>query len=972
MSILPSDLRRAVRRVGVTAQNVIEVARFGGFVTEDESTPYTVAAETGIAELRRYGASTEQGDRGPVIALIPPLMMTAEVWDVSPATSAVGALLEAGADPWVIDFGSPEEKAGGRARTLTEHVVAVAAAVDIMREITGRDVHLAGYSQGGMFAYQAAAFRRSDGVASVITFGSPIDVHQGVPLGLPQAEITELLARAAGMIFGSSAVPGWVTRTGFKLMAPVKTVTSRAQFIMQLHDRDSLIDREPQRRFLDGEGFIAWPGPALAEFASQFIAHNRMLAGGFVIEDHVVTLADITCPILIIVGEVDDIAPPGTVRAIDDAAPSAEVREVSIATGHFGLVVGSRARNVSWPAVATWVAWQESGRLGPEPDVWGPVDHEASGDATFGPTPTEGVQLALQTGLGVARGSIGLAQQGIRTASTLADGVMELLPRLLRLERVDRDTRVSMALLADERARDTPDGIFFLHGDRAHSWAAAKHRIDAVVSGLLDLGVRHGEHVGVLMHTRPTALALVAALNRIGAVAVLLRPDGDVAHEIELGEVRRLIVDPDHLDTVNELDGVSVAVLGGGPDRDLGPSVIDMEQIDVSVVALPGWYRPNPGRAGDLAFVLFTGRGDRLRANRISNGRWALSAYGTASAARLTVSDTVFGATPVFHPSGLLTAIGGAIAGSSRLALVTRKEADQFWTASRRSGATVVSYTWTSLRSMVDSPPNQAEKGAPIRLFVGSGMPVSVWRRVKARVPNAAICEFYASTEGGVVLANVTGKKIGAKGRPLPGSVKIALATWDLERDRLLTGEDGFATECRPGQPGMLLAKTDPAVTTGRMSPLRGVFRHGDAWVPTGDLFRKDDDGDHWLLGSTSTVVRTPRGVVLPVPIEDRLGRYDAVDLATVYGVATDDGPVAVAAVMLRAGMELDADAVTDLFDGSSEDGRPDAVRVVDDIPRSAWFRPINTGLRAEGLPRHRKAAPVFRWVDEDQRYRPR
>ena len=46
-------------------------------------------------------------------------------------------------------------------------------------------------------------------------------------------------------------------------------------------------------------------------------------------------------------------------------------------------------------------------------------------------------------------------------------------------------------------------------------------------------------------------------------------------------------------------------------------------------VVLPRWYSPNPGRAQDLAFILFTGEGKRTRVNRITNRRWALSAFGT-------------------------------------------------------------------------------------------------------------------------------------------------------------------------------------------------------------------------------------------------------------------------------------------------------------------------------------------------------
>ena len=66
---------------------------------------------------------------------------------------------------------------------------------------------------------------------------------------------------------------------------------------------------EGQRRFLEADGWVAWPGPAMADFLRQFIAHNRMLEGGFTIQDRLVTLADIACPILSVVGTVDEIAP---------------------------------------------------------------------------------------------------------------------------------------------------------------------------------------------------------------------------------------------------------------------------------------------------------------------------------------------------------------------------------------------------------------------------------------------------------------------------------------------------------------------------------------------------------------------------------------------------------------------------------------------------------------------------------------
>ena len=101
------------------------------------------------------------------------------------------------------------------------------------------------------------------------------------------------------------------------------------------------------------------------------------------------------------------------------------------------------------------------------------------------------------------------------------------LPRLVRSEQIQPRTRISLGLLVEERGRNAPDEMFFLFEDRAYTAREVDERIDNVVRGLISIGVRQGEHVGVLMGTRPSALALVVALSRLGAVAVLLRPDGD-------------------------------------------------------------------------------------------------------------------------------------------------------------------------------------------------------------------------------------------------------------------------------------------------------------------------------------------------------------------------------------------------------------------------------------------------------------
>ncbi|MEU5882010.1 AMP-binding protein [Spirillospora sp. NPDC047279] len=950
---MTTALFRLGARLGSTAQNALEVARFGGLDldTDVDASPSEVVTEQRVYRLKHYypGGS----EKRPPMLLVPPLMITAEVYDISSRVSAVATLHELGVDPWVVDFGAPEREPGGLERTITDHVVAVSDAVERIREATGQDVHLAGYSQGGMFVYQAAAYRRSKGIASLITFGSPADISVGLPFGLPSWVASEGAGRIPDWLLGNVAVPGWVTRTGFQLLSPVKSVRSRVDFIRQLHDRERLAPRERQRRFLEREGWVAWPGPALAEFLRQFIQHNRMLTGGFVIGDRLVTLADISCPVLTFVGEVDEIAPPPMVRGIRRAAPRAQVYEASLRAGHFGLVVGSLAMAQTWPAVAEWARWR-SGE-GDLPEVVMPVkgDEGTQAPSPPGGTVGYGVQLATGVGASAVRSAAVTFSRAVRGGRQLVGEATQNLPRLARLERIQSDTRMSLGLLLDEQWERTPEGVFFLYEGRAHTQAAAKGRIDAVVRGLISIGVRQGDAVGVLMETRPSALALVAALSRLGAVAVLHRTDGDLAREIQLARVTRVVADPENAARACELSGDVPCYLlgGGGGERDIGLPLTDMERIDPDGVEPPGWYRPNPGRAGDVACVLFTGDGEHLRAARITNRRWALSAFGTASSAALSPADTVYSITPLHHPSALLMSLGGAVAGGARLALASAYDPETFWDETRRYGVTVASYTWTSLRDLVNAPPHPGERHHPVRLFIGSGMPRGLWRRVEDRFAPARVLEFYAATEGEAILVNLSGKKPGSLGRPLPGSAEVRLARYDLENGRLVEDRHGFAQECEPGEIGMLVARVKPSRIGANARVLRGVFRPEDAWTVTGDLFRRDSDGDFWLVGRDAELIRTTEGIVPPGPIRDALGDLPYIDAVAVYGIPMGDTEVAVAAVSLRGDAEVKPVDLSEALLRVEPGLRPALVRVVDDIPVTAGRRLRTAPLREEGIP---------------------
>lgn len=941
MSKPRSSLRALRGWAKASLSNALELARLGRLTPRDDSR-FVVVDQHPSARLRRYG-DPARATSAPIL-LIPPLMLTAEIYDVAPELSAVHRLAAEAIDVWVVDFGAPEQEEGGMARTLDDHVRAVAWAIERVHRETGRPVHLGGYSQGGMFAYQAAAFVDAAQVASVVTFGSPVDIHRNVPqLGSDVAAhlIRGLEPLVRVPLDRIEGLPGELTSLGFRLLTPRKELSQLVDFLLKLHDRSALEKRESRRRFLGGEGFVAWPGPALVKFFEEFIVHNRLVSGGLVIDGRTLSLADIRCPVLTFVGARDDFARPPSIRAIRTVAPHAEVHEIVLAAGHFGLVVGSTSLRDTWPSVAEWVRWQDG--QGPEPRLLvaqrpEPRHHdevEEYFDVDFD------YEMLGDELLGAVRTAWSRLGEMVRDTGDTVYSLRHQLPRVWQLETMTADTRISASQILREQAARAPGDTFFLWRGRAFTYGEAEQRVENVARGLLEVGVAVGERVAVLMGVRPTYLSLVTAAIRVGAVPVLISPeldDGALREALASLEVRRVIADPERAERARAL-GLETLVLGGGPDRAVPAGTRDMEAIDPAVVEWPPGRAADAGRAGELGMVLLRpGPGGQAKVARISHGRWAFSALGVSSGTTLAPEDTVYCCLPLHHPTGIMVAVGGALVAGARLALAPAFEAATFWPEVRRYGVTVVFYAGEMARLLVDAPPSRGDRSHPVRLFAGSGMRADVWLRLRERF-GVGVTEFYASTERHLVLTNAAGQKIGALGRPLPGSAELAIVAYDWDAGDFLRQENGHLRRADALEAGIALARLEPdAPVLAGSAVVEGAFEPGDRWAITHDVLQRDADGDYWFVDRLAHMVTTPDGPVSTHRVEDALYGAGA-RLAVAFAV---DGEVHAQVVSEGA---LDAERWTRVLSATLDpQARPTVVERVAGLATTEGMRPIKTG----------------------------
>ncbi len=999
-----SRLQKGLARLGKGAKNTIEVLREGRMGSPYRA-PFSVVIDEKNFRLRRYLApeGVPRAIQQPLL-LVPPLMVSSEIYDISPELSAVSWLLGQGFDVWLVDFGVPEEEEGGLERTLDDHVLAVDRCVDHLRNTLDHDVHMIGYSQGGMFVYQCAAFRQARGLASVITMGSPVDIWKNLPVAL-HSEVTEklvMLARApvSAAISELPGLPGALTSTGFKLLSARKELKQFVQLLGMAPDKQALRDaaNEPKRRFLNGEGFVAWPGPAFRKFVEDMIVNNRMASGGFVIAGRSVTLADITCPILFFVGTRDEIAFPHAVRAIRKAAPRAEIHEVPVKAGHFGLVVGSAALGQVWPLVAEWAQWKAG--AGPRPRALEPAPAPPP-EAPPGAEDYEAIQVALEdVAAGGVRGLYDLATEAVDSlwrrvgdvsleVSEVVDTLRWQLPRLAQLKRIESESRVSLASMLGEQAAAIPERTFFLWRGKAYSYREADARVNQTLCALVACGVKPGDHVGVLMSNSPGYLTAVVALNRVGAVAALINTGArgrSLEQALAAAAVDLLITDGEHAaGLAGALPDGKLLVLDRGTAA-LPPGAVDLDaRLDLTSSDPPAGLPINQGRGRDLALLMFTSGTTGLpKAARITNQRAILAALGTAACCRLTWRDTVYCCLPLHHATGLLVACGSALAGGARLALAPRFSATTFWEDVRKYGASVAFYVGEICRYLINAPPQPGEARHPLRLLAGNGLRPDVWQKLQDRFGDLRVLEFYSATEANVALVNLTGDKVGSLGRAIPGTPEIALVRYNIEEGTPLRDAGGF-TRVAADEPGYLIARIssehplsrfegylDAAETERKIA--RDVFEKGDAWFLTGDVLRCDEEGDYWFVDRIGDTYRWKGENVSTEQVAQLLMTAPFIGLCAAYGVQLPgrEGRAGMAAVELREGASFDGEALFRLVDEHlPAASRPRFVRVVQKLEVTATFKFLRSRLRQEGANPSLIADPLYFYDETAGRYAP-
>jgi polyhydroxyalkanoate synthase len=337
---------RVPRDLGAAATNLRDKVR-GEQIADLRQMPRDLIAHTVHADLFRYRTAPGVEPHGKPLLLVPPLAAPALAFDLRRGCSVVEYFVEEGRPVYLVDYGPV--KFGHRGQGIEHWVDGVLPeAVENVAKDAGADVHMAGWSLGGIFTMFTAAAHPELPIASVTAVASPFDLH-----AVPVLAIARPLNRAGVRIISGTyrlagGMPAPLTRLGFQLSSIDKYLTKPIAMLMRADDRDFLAQLEAVDRFMDN--MYAYPGRTFGQLYHVVMRTNEFATGTLQVGDRPVELAAIDKPVLVVAGQNDSLAPmPAVTHLLDLVTGSPDADLVTAPGGHLGVLTGRAARNTTWP-----------------------------------------------------------------------------------------------------------------------------------------------------------------------------------------------------------------------------------------------------------------------------------------------------------------------------------------------------------------------------------------------------------------------------------------------------------------------------------------------------------------------------------------------------------------------------------------------------------------------------------------------
>jgi fatty-acyl-CoA synthase len=489
-------------------------------------------------------------------------------------------------------------------------------------------------------------------------------------------------------------------------------------------------------------------------------------------------------------------------------------------------------------------------------------------------------------------------------------------------------------------AFETPDKDFMVYADRGlrFTYSEFNKRVDKLAKGLLYIGIKKGDHVGIWATNVPDWLTFTFATAKIGAVLVTINTNYK-AHELEYlmnnADLHTLCLidgwrDSDYVGMVNELvpelkysergflksekfpflrnvifigpekhrgmyNTQELILLGGHiDDTELEDAKLDVDPFDVVNMQYTS------GTTGFPKGVMLT------HVNILNNGFWI------GECQKFTANDILCLPPPLFHCFGIVLGVMAVLTHGATVVPIETFDPLVVLASVQKEKCTALYGVPTMFIAELNHPMFSMFDLSSLRtgIMAGSPCPIETMREVIDKMNMSEVTIAYGLTESSPVMTQTRTDdslevKVGTVGRELP-LVEVKVANPETGEE-LPVGQQGEM--CCRGYNIMKGYYNNPEATEKIIDK--------DGWLHSGDLGVKDTDGNYRITGRIKDMIIRGGENIYPREIEEFLYKMPEIKDVQVAGVTSPKyGEEVGAFIILHEGKSISEEDVKDYCRG--------------------------------------------------------
>lgn len=527
----------------------------------------------------------------------------------------------------------------------------------------------------------------------------------------------------------------------------------------------------------------------------------------------------------------------------------------------------------------------------------------------------------------------------------------------------------------ERSAKEFPNKDALIFIDAKLSFKKTQSMVNKIANALIDMGVKPGDKVAMLLPNMPQIVAASYAVWKIGAVVVMNNPlytdheleyqfnnsESSILFTLDLLGPRMIALKPktpikkiiiahirDHLGFPKKQ---LLPIVAKDKHRDIPPTPDVYEWTDL-LKKYPDTDPGNRAKFNDLANLQYTGgttgvsKGVMLSHKNLSCNLQQISAWFPGFKRGELTS---LGVLPYFHSFGLTTVMNLNLWQAWTQVLIPRPEPGAILEAVVKHKVNFFPAVPTLYVGLLNHPKINDSNISSIKgCFSGAApLPVEVIKEFEAKT-GAQICEGYGLSETApVATINPYG------GKTVPGSIGLPVPDTEL---KIVDLEEG-TKEMPAGQEGEVCVRGPQVMSGYYKMPDETAKTVRDGWLYTGDIGKMDDNGYFFIVDRKKDMIIAGGYNIYPRDIDEVLFEHPKVLEACAIGVPDKyRGENVKVFVVLKPGETMTENDVVEYCKTKLASYKvPRVVEFIDTLPKSNIGKILRKELRKMELEKMQK-----------------